>query len=728
MASTATRYPGAQPFSDDTLSRKVFFGREREVSALSDQILAQRMLVVYGRSGLGKSSLLNAGVAQHVRDEGCLPLIVRVNDVVTGPHASVFRGIREAAARQQVEYLEGDTGSLWLFFKTVEFWRGDLLLTPILILDQFEELFTLQGSAARTEFLSDLGSLVRGTAPADVAQTHPSLSQTAPVVHVVLSLREDFLGPLEEVADRIPQILDHRFRVLPLSREAAARAMTGPAAIEDADLETKPFRYDPQTLDTILTYLSRRRLPSRSETTRYVEPFQLQLICQRFERMAAAADQRRQSEADVLLTLRDIGGMESLEEILRDFYRQVVNTLPDRRTRKAVRLLCENYLISPEGRRLSLEESEIKRQLMLPSATLKRLVSERLLRSDSRAESTYYELSHDALVEPVLATRRARGLLFGTLGLTTGAMVILGTIFALVLSIYAAVGVVLMRYFSYFGYEAAPGWTDDLKGAPISILLLMLGLVAGGIALAKPIVTGGLRTIRRYLRWRLPDAEEPEEAVMPTSGDLVLGSGAIVMGLLYVLVSLVMVGLLVVVAVSYAVGKPLQGYLPGGHGPRLDFPMYALASLGGLGAGVEAMRWGWRKRRPTSRPAGSLVPPFVSERSKKLWFHGWLSATVGGITLIGATFVVMEILIGIECRYSSRGTLPWWAVEHWWSLMDLAKDCQQKYRQGLGFWDVFGAVFILGVLLFGAQCLALGARRIREVLGERRLGIEAGAR
>jgi hypothetical protein len=63
----------------------------------------------------------------------------------------------------------GDAVSLWSFFKTAEFWRGDLLVTPVLILDQFEELFTLQGSEARTNFLSELGYLVRGVPPVHFA-------------------------------------------------------------------------------------------------------------------------------------------------------------------------------------------------------------------------------------------------------------------------------------------------------------------------------------------------------------------------------------------------------------------------------------------------------------------------------------------------------------------------------------------------------------------------------
>src|SRR5262249_849853 len=106
-----------------------------------------------------------------------------------------------ASERQGTEYIAGDPSSLWSFFKTAEFWDGDILVKPVLILDQFEELFTLQSPEARMNFLSELGYLVRGVAPPNFAETHPELSDAAPAVHVVLSLREDFLGLLEEAAD-----------------------------------------------------------------------------------------------------------------------------------------------------------------------------------------------------------------------------------------------------------------------------------------------------------------------------------------------------------------------------------------------------------------------------------------------------------------------------------------------------------------------------------------------
>ena len=194
--------------------------------------------------------------------------------------------------------------------------------------------------------------------------------------------------------------------------------MTGPAAIDDSALETKPFSYDPEAVTTIVNYLSQRRTQGVAQTTRYVEPFQLQLICQRVERIVA--QRQPQSPANLTVTLADIGGEAALEETLRDFYVDAIRALPKRSERRAVRRLCQEYLISPEGRRLSLEENEIRRQLELSGETLRQLVANRLLRTDSRSDSSYYELSHDALVEPVLATRRKRAMLVGWLGLVLG--------------------------------------------------------------------------------------------------------------------------------------------------------------------------------------------------------------------------------------------------------------------------------------------------------------------
>src|SRR5262245_48649304 len=230
------RYPGAQPFLDDEVSRRMFFGRRREQEALANQVIAQRLVVVYARSGFGKTSLLQAGISDRLRSEGFAPLFTRLNDPDRGAVRSVLDDVAAEVKRQQLEHVPGDPRTLWWFFKTAQFWRNDQLLTPVLICDQFEEIFTLNSADARTAFLSELGELTRGLRLRDLRAGTPSfddraprnVSDTAPIVHVVLGIREDYLGFLEEASDRIPDILHQRFRLSALGRQDARHAITDP--------------------------------------------------------------------------------------------------------------------------------------------------------------------------------------------------------------------------------------------------------------------------------------------------------------------------------------------------------------------------------------------------------------------------------------------------------------------------------------------------------------------
>src|SRR6185369_13536578 len=125
-------------------------------------------------------------------------------------------------------------------------------------------------------------------------------------------------GFLEEAAEHIPQIMDARFRLAPLAMDAAREAIVGPAAVTDPGLETRPFALDPTTITAILDYLSQARTRRAGENRRYVEPFQLQLICRRMEQVADARQQ--ESPADLTITMADLGGEAGLTQTLRDFY------------------------------------------------------------------------------------------------------------------------------------------------------------------------------------------------------------------------------------------------------------------------------------------------------------------------------------------------------------------------------------------------------------------------
>jgi hypothetical protein len=503
MTDHRNRYPGAQPFSDDFFSRKVFFGRENAARELADKILANDVVTVYARSGVGKTSLLKAGVAPLLREEGYLPLFVRVNDLRIGPYSALLETVPGEAARQHIEYVPGRFESLWSFFKTAEFWRDDVLLTPVLILDQFEELFTLQSEEVRARFLNELSYLIRGVRPPphEVAPPGEELSEHPPPLRIVLSLREDCLGLLEDAAEHIPQILDARFRLAPLDLRAAYEAIVGPAAVIDPGLETTPFAVDLTAVYAILGYLSHARTPVAGQNRRYVEPFQLQLICRRMEQIAGIW--QKASGGYPTITMADLGGERGLDKTLRDFYTGAIRSLPGRRRRRASRRLCEKHLISTEGRRLSLEEHQIHRELHLPRETLGRLVGARLLRSESRSDNTYYELSHDALVEPILASNRykARGMAMVGIGYY-GALLLLSCL-VLVLGGGAVILDSLMSALA----SAEDSGHRVLKVILACTLFLLLGPIA---VLPLAQLRGSARSWRRYRRSRKPAIAGPE--------------------------------------------------------------------------------------------------------------------------------------------------------------------------------------------------------------------------
>lgn len=401
-ASLTTRYPGSRPFEDNAIERLLFRGRERETRALLHTILAEELVLVYSKSGVGKTSLLKAGVMEPLREAGLWPLLLRLNTPDHGLVESLRRQIETATAEVEGLDVSIDATSTHLarFFGGLQIWRGDRLLTPVVMFDQFEELFTLVDDAHRESFIAGFSDLVRRRVEGPDGKL-----VALPRMKLVVCLREDYLGELEEVAAQVPQVMQNRFRLTPLTRAQAEQAIREPAKIEHAEIDTPRFTYYKKAVDQILDFLCTRRERNRVRQVDEVEPFQLQLICQDLERRIL----RKQKDGQKRLSVRpgDLGGEEEMRRILQDFYRRVVERFPES-VRAGIRRLCEEGLISFSEKRLSLEQDEIGRAFGVDREVLDALVSQRLLRSEPRVGSEYYELSHDTLVAPILADRGER--------------------------------------------------------------------------------------------------------------------------------------------------------------------------------------------------------------------------------------------------------------------------------------------------------------------------------
>jgi formylglycine-generating enzyme required for sulfatase activity len=412
-AGRSLRYKGTAPFQNNPVDRTTFFGRDREIRSLLSLVLAERLVVVFGKSGTGKSSLINVGLAEPLRRRGFVPLTVRLSDYARGPVGALLDSVYAAANAADVDIVGGAATDLWGFFKTAEFWsRGDDLLQPVLVLDQFEELFTLHAPASRSEFIAQLAELVRGSGagrePAAAPPVAANLDASAPKLKIVLSLREDYLADLEELARDIPGILQHRFRVTALTAESARDAIVKPAAVEDAAFETPSFEYAEEAVQRILVFLARRRQRDESVKGNDVEPAQLQLVCQYVEDLVRTRLARHGAGTRIQVSEADLGGEGQLQRVLEEFYDRTLASVDAPRMRRRIRRLCEQRLISRAGRRLTEAEEEVEKKYGVAADTLRQLVDARLLRTEARLGGVFYELSHDTLIEPVLRSRKKR--------------------------------------------------------------------------------------------------------------------------------------------------------------------------------------------------------------------------------------------------------------------------------------------------------------------------------
>ncbi len=421
------RYPGTQPFGDSPEDRKLFFGRRKEEELLFQTILRDELTVLTGRSGLGKSSLLRAAIFPRLREEGYVPMTVRFHlseaeleevlgrkptivDVLTAQFQDDCKGL---------ELKEGDRSSLWAYLKSSEIWsQEDELLTPVLVLDQFEEVFTRLSDQSRKAILSELAPVLSKEVPPSLRQRFasddpPPFSKTAPQVRVVIGMREEFISRLKDFKRMLPGI-DNLIVLRPLDYEAAKAAIIEPASVEGDEFAVPPFDYNEAEVDGVLELLAFSDLRKHEEWANQegdawrefaeIEPFQLQIICQGIERKMEWVHQQHPKLRRLLVPREFLDGPKGFAAAVNDYYEESLASL-DPPVAQKVQQFFESGLLTPDERRQSQPVQTIRRDFGIDEPTLRRLEAMRLVRHDSVRGKDFYELSHDCLIPPVVAAR-----------------------------------------------------------------------------------------------------------------------------------------------------------------------------------------------------------------------------------------------------------------------------------------------------------------------------------
>jgi WD40 repeat protein len=401
-------WPGPEAFRE--VDAQFFFGRERQRDALVRLILASRLVVLYGRSGLGKTSLLRAGVFPRLRDNLQLPVYIRLQlpsptgaPAVSGLREQVKAAIEAAAARGGIECPTLDAQStLWEWFFRSEarfFNERSRRVRPVLVFDQFEEAFThghASPALSRTtgQFLDELMDLIRGSAPATLTaqfEEEPGRARAftpdRDACGIVLSLRQEFLAELLRLM-RMPTLLDQRFELSGMTQADAENVVTQAGG----DL------IGPGVAQRIATFVvaARRGVEDQTTDESTVDPAILSIFCRELN-LTRKERQQPRITADLVAGTQDA--------IIADFYRRGVQDVAPE-----VRRFVEEHLVTQSGYRNSAALDEALATPGITSEVLERLIERRLVRIDGAGPRARVELTHDVLIDPIVASRTLRRL------------------------------------------------------------------------------------------------------------------------------------------------------------------------------------------------------------------------------------------------------------------------------------------------------------------------------
>ena len=383
-------YKGLASFDDSELDERFFFGRDRETEIVASNLVASRLSVLYGPSGVGKSSLLRAGVVRRLRalvpagggggdGNGVLPVVVDqwrddpLAAIATAAGAPVPESPEELA-----DVLAERSAQV----------GGELYL----VLDQMEEYFVYHGRDRGGPLREGLAEIL----------TRPTLS-----VHVLLGIRDDALAELDAFKGRVPGLFGNVLRLDHLDVEAARaaileplaelEAMGGPHVVAEAALVAA-------VVDQVASGRIERRLAGRGivegggRRGRVEAPY-LQLVMERIW------EEERRSGSYVLgaATLAELGGAGQI--VQQHLERALANL--DAPERELVARLF-HQLVTPSGTKIAHGVGDLSRYAGESPERLEdvlhALSDERVVRAlpAKNGGGPRYEIYHDVLAGAVL--------------------------------------------------------------------------------------------------------------------------------------------------------------------------------------------------------------------------------------------------------------------------------------------------------------------------------------
>ena len=377
-------YPGPRPYLPDESVE--FFGRGYAIDEVTDLWIGRRLLVLYGRPGVGKTSLLQAGVLPALRSRSIghvLPLgriSVLPGQPTAHPAGNPYVGSLLAswfpAAQPPPSSL---VDALNTGLEQADTATGRSSLPILAAIDQFEEFF-------------GLGSRLRGHRAGFVDALAEALVEV-PRLRLLLSVQKDFMAETLAVESVLNPMPRGRYRLLPLEPEEAQEAISGPWAGASPALDEQIVRKVVQHLQIASTVVLAGENENIAEDP--VDPLTLQLACR-----ALWPDRVIPEPA---LRSRDLAALGSGIALVVDFCAQAVAAASGSqgKAQQAVWEWLARTFVTEIGTRRTVSAVELRTGDEDLSGLAEALVDEQVLEATDCDGVRCYELLHDRLIEPV---------------------------------------------------------------------------------------------------------------------------------------------------------------------------------------------------------------------------------------------------------------------------------------------------------------------------------------
>jgi WD40 repeat protein len=346
--------------------RDIFFGRDKEIEELHSRVFESRILIVYGTSGTGKSSLIFCGLANKFNDSDWLPITVRrginINqsllDSLDRTGLTKISSGKEDSAGNKTNDIIKIIRSIYLdHFKPV-----------YLIFDQLEELFIFGDDKEKDELITSIKKVIDSDLQC----------------RFIFSIREEYLAGLTEFEKIIPSFLANRIRIEKMTRQNAIRVIEGPChlnqiAVESGFSEMLLEKLNPDNPDVELTWL--------------------QVYLDKIFRLAS------RDGKDVKIITKDlIDGAGEVKDLLGSFLEEQISQLEDPESG----LVVLKSFVSVKGTKHQITDEEVVEYSKtlgkdIDRETVKGLIQKfirlRILRD--KDENGRYELRHDSLAAKI---------------------------------------------------------------------------------------------------------------------------------------------------------------------------------------------------------------------------------------------------------------------------------------------------------------------------------------